>query len=72
MASVPLIQFLESALQNVEFSSTYKVNQQVQEALTSLLRGVPLRYSCPLPLFVDSDRSAWPRRGRAIRLVASS
>lgn len=61
MASVPLIQFLESALQNVEFSSTYKVNQQVQEALTSLLRGVPLRYSCPLPLFVDSDRSAWTR-----------
>jgi hypothetical protein len=43
----------------VDRASTASLNQGVREAVTQLLRGVPLRYNCPLPLFVDSNPSAW-------------
>jgi len=54
MPRTPIVQLIAHEVRNFSFSKHAKRNDELQEIFAKLLYGVPLRYSCPLPLLVDT------------------
>lgn len=56
MPIIPIVQLIAHEVRNFTFSDNVKKNEALQVIFAELLYGVPLRYSCPLPLLVDTAR----------------
>jgi len=54
MPLTPIVQLIAHEVRNFSFSKHAKRNDELKETFAKLLYGVPLRYSCPLPLLVDT------------------
>src|SRR5690242_11119176 len=59
MGKVAVVKLIADEVKKTKFSDQQARNQKLQEKLAQLLLGVPLRYSCPLPLWLPDDEEEW-------------
>ncbi|MFL5359068.1 hypothetical protein [Archangium sp.] len=59
MPRVAVVKLIADEVRRTKFSEQPARNQKIQELLSQLLLGVPLRYSCPLPLWLPEDEEEW-------------
>lgn len=57
MAKIPLAQLVAEQLRKQQFSLSQDTDKKLKKLFVSLVYGVPLKYSCPLPLLVDDNPS---------------